>query len=136
MWEVPRSTHRIYARWLSGSVSSLRENLLSRWVKFFQSLLSGPSPEVAVIARVAASDIRSTTGANNKLILESTGLDAGVATSKQVRYMLHEREREMTEEEQAVVWELGQLLEDREIMKYQGLETMLISERINFLCEN
>jgi hypothetical protein len=114
----------------------LKEDLLSRWVKFYQSLLSGPSPEVAVIASVAAADVRSTTGANNKLILDTTGLDPKVATSLQVRDELRRRERVMTEQEQAVAWELGQLLEDRARMEYEDQDVQLITERINHLCVN
>ena len=121
---------------LSGTHTSLREDLLSRWVKFYQSLLSGPSPEVAVIASVAAADVRSTTGANNKLILDTTGLDPRLATSLQVRLELRGKEREMTEQGQAVAWELGQLLEDRARMECEDLDVSLLTERINYLCVN
>ena len=65
VWDVPRATHRVHARWLAGLHSSFREDLLSRWVKFYQSLFTGPALEVAVIARVAAGDLRSNTGAND-----------------------------------------------------------------------
>ena len=41
----------------------------------------------------------------------------------------------VTVEEQVMARELVQLLEYREIMKYQGMETMLISEHINLFCE-
>ena len=88
------------------SVSSFQEDLLSRWVKFYQSCLTGPSPEVAVIARVAARDIRSSTGSNNRLILNTTGLDARTATSLQVRQKLQEIEHKMSGEEQAAALEL------------------------------
>ena len=56
---------------------------MSQLVKFCQSLLSGYSPDVAVIARVAAADIRSPTSPNNRLIMESTVLGARAATSQQ-----------------------------------------------------
>ena len=60
--------------------------------------------EVAVIARVAAGDLRSTTGANNRLILNQTGLNARTATSAQVCYELKKREEPMTEEEEPTCW--------------------------------
>ncbi len=66
---------------------------------------------------MTAADVRSTTGANNKLILDTNGLDPRLATSLQVRHELRVRESEMTEQEQAVAWELGQLLEDRARME-------------------
>ena len=136
MWDVPRATHRVYARWLSGQHSSFREDLLSRWVKFYQSCLTGPSPEVAVIARVAAMDIRSTTGSNNRLILNATGLNARTATSLQVRQELQEREDKTSEEEQAVALELTNLLEERSRMMQQDLNTQLITQQINHLCQD
>ena len=93
VWAGPRATHRVYARWLSGPHPSFREDLLARWVKFYQSLYTSPSPELAVIARVAARDLRSTAGANNRLILDTTGLDAATATSQQVRCELRARRK-------------------------------------------
>ena len=136
VWGVPRATHRVYARWLSGPHSSFREDLLARWVKFYQSLFTSPSPELAVIARVAARDLRSTTGANNRLIHDATGLDARTATSQQVRSELRAREEAMTDGEEAVALELTSLLEDRALMEQQDMDTRLISLQISQLCQN
>ena len=61
-------THRVLTRWLSGHHSSFKEDLLTPWVRFYQSLLNSQCTELAVIARVAAEDLRSTTGAHNWLI--------------------------------------------------------------------
>ena len=44
------------------------EDLLARWVKYFQSCLSSPSPEVCRVARIAAGNLRTTDGANNRII--------------------------------------------------------------------
>ena len=136
VWDVPRATHRVYARWLAGQHSSFREDLLSRWVKFYQSLLTGPSLEVAVIARVAAEDLRSNTGANNRLILKETGLNARTATSTQVRQELKKREEPMTEEEEVDALELTRLLEERTIMTEQDIDTRLINQQISHLCKD
>ena len=136
VWDVPRETHRVYARWLSDQCSSFREDLLARWVKFYQSLLTGPSLEVAVIATVAARDIRSTTGANNRLIRNTTGLDAKTATSQQVRSQLKEREVQKTEGEQAMAMEISYMLEDRARMTHEGLDTRMISQQIGNLCKD
>ena len=54
---VPRATHRTLARWLGSGHSSIEEDLLRRWPKFYQLLLNGPSPEAAILARVAAADL-------------------------------------------------------------------------------
>ena len=85
---------------------------------------------------MAARDLRSTAGANNRLILNATGLDAATATSQQVRSELRAREEPMTEGEQAVALELTSLLEDRAMMNDQGLDTRLISQQIGDLCKN
>ena len=85
MWGLPRATHSVYARWLSSGHSSFRKDLLSRWPKFLRSLMSGPSPEAATLARVAAADRRSITAANNALLLAATGLSAWTATVAEVR---------------------------------------------------
>ena len=68
---------------------------------------------MAVITRVVAGDLRSNTGANNRLILNETGLSARTATSAQVRQELKKREEAMTEEEEAAALELTHLLEKR-----------------------
>ena len=51
---------------LASPHTSLWEELLARWVKFFQSLLSSSSPVVATIARVATRELRTTSGGNNQ----------------------------------------------------------------------
>ena len=127
VWDSPRATHCVYARWLSGQHSSFRENLLSRWVKFYQSCLTSPSPVVAVIARVALDDVRSTTVANLRLILNATGLDARTATSMEVRRQLQEREHKMSKKEEAMAVEFNYLLEERSQMQEKDLNTQLIT---------
>ena len=116
--------------------SSFREDLLSRWVKFYQSLYTSPSLEVAVIARVAAGDLRSNTGANNRLILKETGLNARTATSAEVRSKLKLKEEPMTEEEEANALELTRLLEERTRMIEEDIDTRLITQEISHLCKD
>ena len=96
VWGLPRATHSVYARWLSSGHSSIREDLLSRWPKFFRSLLTGPSPEAATLARVAEADRRSATAANNAPIRSATGLSAWTATAVEVRAALQSWEVAMT----------------------------------------
>ena len=96
----PRTLEYVeWARWLSSSQTSLWEDPVSRWVGFHQSCLNSNSLEVAVISRVAAVDTRSTTGQNNRLFSELTGLEANTATARQVREELRKSEAEVTEEE-------------------------------------
>ena len=46
---------QVYARWLGSGHTTIREDLLSRWPKFFRSLLNGPTPEVAMLTRVTTT---------------------------------------------------------------------------------
>ena len=84
---------------LSSSYSSIRKDLLSCWPKFFKSLLSGPSPEPATLARVATGNRRSTTAAKNALLLAATSIRAWTATAAEVRSELQGREEAMTPEQ-------------------------------------
>ena len=64
--------------------TTFQEDLLARRVKYFQSMLSRASPEVSTMARVAASDVRTTKAASNDMIA-TIGLDPLTVTPKMVR---------------------------------------------------
>ena len=134
-WGVSRATHTATVRWLSSPHSSLREDLLARWVKYYQSLLSSDSPEVATIARIAAADLRTTTGANNRLIVD-LGLSPSTATPAEVREKLREAEPTETEEQMVRLGLLMELLERRGMDYYKGEEDRELNELIDFLCAN
>ena len=125
----------MYTRWLSGGQTSLRDDLLARWPKFLRSLLTGPSPEAAVVARMAEADARSTTAANNRLVEECCGRPALVATVAEVRAALA-TSNEMTEEERVAATQLTWDLQDRDRARLQGLDTTAIQARIADLCSS
>ena len=133
VWGVSRATHSVYARWLSSGHSSIKEDLLSRWPKFFRSLLCGPSPEAATLARVAAADMRSATAANNALIFSATGLSAWTATAPQVRAELQRREVAMTADELKTTEYLLELLQISAELSLQCEDITSISAHIDFL---
>ena len=133
VWGLHRATHRVYARWLGSGHSTIREDLLSRWPKFFRSLLNGPSPEAAVLARVAAADRRTVTAANNAVILAATGLSAWTATADQVRAELRSREPDMTDDETTTAEMLLEALQQRASLHTQCADTTVISARIDML---
>ena len=60
---------------------------------FFHSLLASPSREVAVVARLAARDVRSSVGANLALIRRETGLDPWAVGPGHLRAALLEADR-------------------------------------------
>ena len=136
VWRVPRETHRVFARYLGSGFTTIREDLLSRWVKFYQSLLSGPSPEVATLARVAAADQRTTTAENNRLVYSLTGLEARVATAAEVRTELRRRDPDMTEDEEKTAGLLCQALQARNCIWMEGLDTTGITTQKDNLCVN
>ena len=76
-WNIPRSTHSYFVQEvLTTGVQSLEQRILRNTVGFYQSLIDCPSPEVAVLARISARDIRSSLGKNLQRIrelLNSTG---------------------------------------------------------------
>ena len=65
---------------------------LARWPKFLRSLLTGPSPEAVVVARMAA-DVRSTMAANKRLVEECCGRPAEVRAALAARDTMTEEER-------------------------------------------
>ena len=105
-------------------------------MKFFQSLLSGPSPEVATLATVAAADLRTTTAQNNRLVFSLTGMDARVATAAEVRTELRRRELDMTEDDEKTAGLLCQALQARNSIWKEGLDTTTITTQIDNLCVN
>ena len=134
VWGLDRATHTATVRWLASPHSSLREDLLSRWVKYFQSCVNSRSPEVCTIARIAAGDLRTTTGSNNRLISE-LGLDPYTATPADVREKIKESEPQESEEQMAKLGLLLELLQRRGEDYYEGEEKDgEINELIDFLC--
>ena len=101
-----------------------------------QSLLTSSSPELPVIAKVAARALGSTKAANNRLIADATSPDAATATSQQVRWGLQSRAEAMTDAEKAMAYQLTHLLEDRARLEQQDMDTRLISLQIIQLCQN
>ena len=58
------------------SQTSLRNQLLARYPGFYRKLLSSPSKEVRVIARMVSADPRSTTCRNLRYLREVTKIDS------------------------------------------------------------
>jgi hypothetical protein len=134
VWGVSRATHTATVRWLSSPHTSLREDLLARWAKYFQSCLRSASLEVSTIARIAAGDLRTTTGANNQIICD-LGLDPSSATPAEVRLKVRESQPEESEEQMAKLGLLLELLERRgEVYTQGGEQEDEINQIIDFLC--
>jgi hypothetical protein len=80
---------------------------------------------------MAARDARSTTASNNRLLIDTTGLQAWTATAEQVRVELRQQATAMTAAELETAAWLGNALEDRARMHMAGQDTTVITDLIN-----
>ena len=96
--------------------------------------MTSPSPEEAAVARVAAANMRTTTARNNKLILDITGLDARVATPKQVLEEMRLRETEMTSAKSLTARLPTRALEQQGFLNQTDICTKDITDTIESLC--
>ena len=134
-WNVSRSTHTyLVNHLLAVNHSSLREQLLVRYVRFFQKLQKSKSSPVQLLVNIVARDIRSTTGRNLSLIQTETGLDPWKTSAHQVNEALV---RESVPDEDN--WRLPllcQFLTRREEMETNLEDTKNITELIDSLCSS
>ena len=93
-WDVPRACRTFLVESvLAAHVPSLRASLQHRAIGFFRGLLASPSPEVTVVALLAARDIRSSLGANLALVRAETGLDPWEAGRGELQAALEAADR-------------------------------------------
>ena len=79
-WDVHRGCRTYLVQTLlAPHVNSLRVNILTRFRGFFWSLLDSSSWEVAVVAQLAARDVRFIVGSNLRMIQHESGLDPWMA---------------------------------------------------------
>ena len=75
VYGVPRSTFTyLIEGFFAAGQASLRNQILSRYSGFYQSLLQSPSREVRVLSRIVKSDPRSSTCLNLRYLAQKTGL--------------------------------------------------------------
>ena len=109
---------------------------MSRYVKYFQSLLASDCAELAVVANIAGCDRSSTTGINLYKLGQETGLNPWVATPAQVREVLLEKEQEVPVVDQWRVLTLERLLERRHEIELAVGDTTEVQEQIDSLCSS
>ena len=135
-WNVPRSSHRYFVSVLSRGAPSIRTKIMSRYVKYFQSLLASDCAELAVVANIAGRDRSSTTGINLYKLEQETGLNPWVATPAQVREVLLEKEQEVPVVDQWRVPTLERFLERRHEVELAVGDTTEVQELIDSLCSS
>ena len=75
VFDIPRSTFTyLIEGYFASQHTSLRNQVLARYPKFYRNLLNSPSREVRILARMVKNDVRSTTFANLKYLREVTKL--------------------------------------------------------------
>ena len=134
-WECPRSTHRYFVNnCLAMGFVSIRIKVLSRYVKFFQSLLQSRSKEVRLVAQLAAQDKRSTTGRNVANIAAETNLNPWVTSPAEVRANLVANDVKVPVNDEWRLPYLKKLLGQRHDMELQLMKTDKITEQIEIIC--
>ena len=74
-FDVPRSTFTYLVEgFLASDMTSMRNQILSRYAGFYRKLTNSPSREVRCLVRIVSDDPRSTTCTNMRLLREKTGL--------------------------------------------------------------
>ena len=73
VWSVPRGTFTfLVEQVLTGDLTSVRADILTRYASFLQCLTRSSSREIRILASTAVSDGRCTTGSNaSKLAREA-----------------------------------------------------------------
>ena len=136
-WDCPRSTHKyLVNNFLAPGFVSIRAKIISRYVKFFQSMLKSASKEVRLLAQLAAHDKGSTTGFNLAKIKEETNLNPWIVSSLQVKQALVEGEPKVPEQDWWRLPYLAKLLDTRHSMELELQDTKEINSLINSLCSS
>lgn len=133
-WDLPRSTHTYFVdSFLSHGLPSIRQQILARYPKFYSSLLTSPSKEVAVMARIVGCNASTTTGSNLlNIFLETRLCPKTKPFQKLCDTLLQPKDIPPTEE-----WRIALLEKYLSIRKIQTLScenTSFIDKYIGNLC--
>ena len=134
-WHVPRQTHTyLVDNFLCSGLSSVRADILSRYLKFVQGLKMSPSREVTVMCGVVEGDVTTTTGQNLDLIRRETGLDPPASSATRVKAAILSRVQEVPALDTWRLEYLGKLLEARGEAHYECEDTNQLTVLIDSLC--
>ena len=134
-WDVPRATHKYFVpNLLTAGHTSIRTNLVGRYVNFYRSLVKSQSEEVALVANIAGRDKSSTTGINLANIQAETGLNPWTASSREVRLKLSEGEVQVPPTDLWRIPLLQKLLAQRHDMQVNCEKTDELNKLIDSLC--
>ena len=131
VWNVPRSTHTdIVEGLLAKDFVTCRNQILSRYCKFYQSLLASPSREIRILASIVTHDLESTTKKNIDHITSLSGGFSPIEYGK-------ERIQTQLPVKSVAAWKSGMLksmLDQRRVLWDEAKETAQIQGWIDSLC--
>lgn len=134
-WHVPRAAHTyLIDHLLANGLSSVKTDIMSRFVKFLDGLHSSPSMEVRVMLGVVAGDVQSTTGRNIWFLRAETGLDPTCTSSVKLKAVLESKLATIPDMDWWRVRYLGRLLQDRGQAHYEGDDVHQLTDLIDSLC--
>ena len=90
-WDLPRATHSFFLGPLSGGLITAKWDIITRYAGFYRGLLTSPSREVNIMARLVVNDIRTTTAKNIRVLERETGGLSWSSTAGEIRKMLLKR---------------------------------------------
>ena len=134
-WDIPRSTHTyIVEDVLAKDFFTVKQQLVGRFVDFFQKLLKSPSSEIRVVANMAGRCAQSTTGGNLHKIQLETGLDPWQVSGWKFKESIG-RSR-VTRQDAFRVQYLRKLLDARTEIRSRAEDSQEVDVLINSLCSS
>ena len=121
VFDVPRSTRTHIVENLLSMHRGFKVDLLSRYQKFYMSLLRSPSMPVRVLSALLRNDVRSCSGRNLALITEEAGVDPLAVPKKKLEERLTKR-RQVPDTEEWVLEEVNNMLGALMMLKHSGAE--------------
>ena len=116
-WSVPRATRSyLVEQVLSPGITSVRTDILAKYVGFFRSLRISPSHEVSFMAHLVSRDLRSVTGRNLRMVEDETGLSPWLQTPAKVKQVIASVKEDLPAIELALLG-TRKLYQDRSLQK-------------------
>ena len=125
----------------SGGIITAKWDIITRYAGFYRGLLTSPSREVNIMARLVVKDIRTTTAKNIRVLERETGGLSWSSTAGEIRKMLLKRAEVIPNADQWRLPYLTKLLEQRDTLVYNGEgeeceELVRVKELLDSLCRS
>ena len=132
-WDLPRSTHTYLVESVLASDSlTVKQQLVGRFINFFNTLLVSKSPEIQIVANMAGRCVRATTGSNLIKIGIETGLDPWATPSWRIRNAIGKAEVPVGDGWRGQL--LRKLIAARKEMETNSEDTDEVQDLIESLC--